>query len=605
MNFLNRIKFPALAGILLLVAFVSCEEDLTTIGSGVVGVDPFTTGTEEFEVFAFNKKVEAVQTNQLPLYQLGVFDDAVYGRTEASITAQVQLITPNPTFGTFTQDSENGSDVIDENETIDSVVVYLPYQLDITDSDGDGVPDGLEVGNELDATNDSDNDGVANNVETANGTNPQNPDTDGDGILDDEDETNDTTTFAERFELDSIYGNINQEFTFKVERSTFFLRDLDPNSSFQESQEYFSNQVFSPEFTDEVFFEGQSVISDTDFLIAGEEDDLDTEDVDESTLVNVAPGIRVRLDEIGISYFQENILDNEGSTELLTAANFTNFFRGVHLSVTPSDSELLFLLNLSAARIEVYYSFDAEQDDEIVREQSSFNLSFLTATNAVNTFLNEDYPDEITSALDNGENASRIYLKGGSGSYAEINLFDPVNGRTVINEIKARNLVINEANLVFFVDRNTLDLAGGIIEPPRLYLYNAETNQPLFDFSIDQLDQTNSLASYPLYDGLLQVNSEDQGIQYRVAITNHINNLIVRDSTNATLGLVITPDIRSTGALNAIFAEIDDATGTNLEMDFPAISTISPLGTVLFGPEEVPGSEDMKLKLEISFTEAN
>ena len=186
MTFLKRFKYSVFAGFLLAAILFSCTEDPTTIGATIVGSTPFTTSKATYNVKAFNKKVEAVQTNKLPLYQLGVYNDPVYGKTVATINSQVQLTTSNPSFGIYTQDTElTNSDAIPENETIDSVVVYLPYQLNETDSDADGVPDALEVGDDiLDSTNDSDGDGVANITELANGTNPQNPDTDGDGHLD-------------------------------------------------------------------------------------------------------------------------------------------------------------------------------------------------------------------------------------------------------------------------------------------------------------------------------------------------------------------------------------------------------------------------------------
>ena len=147
MSFLNKFKFPALAGILLVVALVSCEQDLTTIGAEVIGGEPFKTDMVVYNVSAFNKKIEAVQTNQLPVYQLGVYNDPIYGKTEANITSQVQLQSANPTFGIYTENDElNDNEKIPENETIDSVVVHIPYFTDILDSDADGVPDALESG---------------------------------------------------------------------------------------------------------------------------------------------------------------------------------------------------------------------------------------------------------------------------------------------------------------------------------------------------------------------------------------------------------------------------------------------------------------------------
>lgn len=625
MNFLNRIKFPALAGILLVLAFISCEQELTTIGSEVVGSEPFVIGKQEYDVFAFNKKVEAVQTNKLPVYQLGTFEDPVYGNIEARITSQLILPPGNVQFGNFSQQNEdlgaddNNPTRIQENESLKEVILYIPYLTKPTalqDRDLDGVDDAFDV-DPSDPNSDSDGDGLTDNEEKARGTDPLNNDTDGDGVDDDLDDDNMNASFAKKIDLDSIYGDRSKPFNLKVERSTFFLRDLDPNSNFQESQEYFSNQRFSPDFTTRSLLPDEAVsvpvtIDEFEILLPNE-DDPDTTDVDESeTFDKLNPGIRIALDT---AFFSENILKKEGGLELLSQANFNEFLRGIHLSIEPNaESNHYLLLDLRQATVSLTYEYDRvdtngtqldRDDDEIVKAESTFTMNLLLGDttgnvvgNAVNTFIKDDLPLEIDNSLDVVENASRIYLKGAGTTYAEINLFDEVNGRDVINEIKANKWIINEASLVFYVDRETLDAAGGNFEPPRLYLYNAETNQPLFDDRLDQLDQSNTLASYPLYDGLLELGSNDTGVKYSVGITSHINNLIVRDSTNATLGLTITPDIRTTGAVNAMLPN-------NLEKDLPVISTISPLGTVLFGSEEVAGKEDMKLKLEIAYTEPN
>lgn len=632
MNFLKRIKIPALAGILLVVALVSCEEDLTTIGSGVIGGEPFITGKEVFDVFAFNKEIEAVQTNQLPTYQLGTFEDPVFGDIESRITTQITLPGGNIQFGIFSQDDEDlgANDSfparIQENEQVTDVYLYIPYLTrgaTLLDSDLDGVDDIFDV-DPSNSSSDSDNDGLTDSQEQTGGTDPLNSDTDGDGILDIEDDDNQNVSFARRVDIDSIYGNRDIPFNLSVRRSTFFLRDLDPDSNFQDAQEYYSNQRFSPDFvTNSLLSDGaesaEVVIDDFEILLPVE-DDEDTEDVDESIgFTKLNPGIRVKLDN---DFFQENFLNKEGGSELLSQANFNEFIRGIHLSIEQNSENHYVLLDLRTANITISYDFDSvdtngtindRSDDEFVTENRTFIMSLISGDaagnivgNAVNTFRKEALPAEIENSLDSPENASKIYLKGAGTSYAEINLFDQVNGRTAINEIKANNWVINEATLVFYVDQNTLSAAGELVEEaPRLYLYNAETNAPLYDISLDFLDQTNSLASYPLYDGLLETDDNDRGVKYSVSITSHINNLVVRDSTNATLGLVITPDIRTSGALNAMLAEIDPDTGKNVETDLPVIPWISPVSTVLFGSEEVPGNEGMKLQLEISYTQPN
>ncbi|MEH6680727.1 MAG: DUF4270 family protein [Sediminicola sp.] len=624
MNFFRKFLYAALVVTLFVMTAVSCEEDITTIGEGVIGDRPFESDRAVFDVFAYNKKITASQTNKLPVYQLGIFNDPIYGKTTATITSQVQLQsgTGNPTFGSYSQNTEDGAGsdesiaTIPENEKVDSVYLYIPFltaDQSLRDADNDGVDDAFDTEPD-DPNNDSDGDGLTNAQERAAGTDPLNADTDGDGIEDGEDENTTGNAYAKRFDLDSIYGNGNTPlaglpFHMKVERSTYFLRDLDPNANFEQAQEYYSNQEFSPNFVSDVLFDGITTINDKETLFFNE-DDPETEDVDESLEVEtrLAPGIRVALDN---EFFQTNILDKEGSSELLSAGNFKEFFRGIHLSVSAADGrELMFLLDLTRANITIYYEHDSvdqnettgdASDDTIVKLKKTYVMNLLSGGttepiigNAVNTFINESYPVDISNSMDTGTNASRIYLKGGAGSYSEIKLFEENNGREVINQIKANNWVINEANLVFYVDRTALDNASASLEPPRLYLYNAETGSPLYDLRFENSTSNTALGSYLNYDGILQRTS-GKGIRYKVRITDHINDLIIRDSTNATLALSLTSDIRLSGRANTLLA---DAT----EEDLPVMSTINPMGTILYG-SNVPDTEmDEKLKLEIFYT---
>ncbi len=607
MNFLNKIKFPALAGILFVLAITSCEQELTTIGDGVIGGEPFITDKAVYDVFAVNKKIEAVQTNALPLYQLGVFNDPVYGNTEAQITSQVQLTAYNPEFGDFSQSEEvsGENNGIPENEVIDSVFIYIPYLNNKIDTDSDGVVDALD---ELpfDGTNDTDGDGVANNVEVANNTNPNDVDTDGDGINDNEDESTLGDRFPETFKIDSIYGDRTLPFNFKVSRSTFFLRDLDPNSNFQEAQEFFSNQQFSPTFTEEVFYDGQVTFDDREILFVVLEDDPDTEENEIGTISSkLDPGIRVKLNATANAFFQENILNKEGGSELLSSSNFKEFFRGIHLSVLPSSNDFMMLLDLTDARMDIFYSYDKENDDdEIERAQKTLEVRLITQAgtnpitgNAINTLINEDYPATIMDRINGEENTDRIYLKGGAGSYAELELFDemPSEAETIINQIKANNWIINEANLVFYIDTEAVPVDAD--EPPRLYMYNTETNTPLYNPRTENNIADTSLGVFQNYDGIIE-KSGDRGLKYTVKITEYINDIIVRDSANATLGLTISPDIRITGDNNMMLSN-------GVEMELPAAPVISPLGTVLIGNNVLPSNEDKKLKLEIFYTEVD
>ena len=622
-------SISAFAGISFLLFFlVSCEEDLDTLGDGVIASEPFVTDKAEFDVFAFNRSAVAVQTNGLPLYQIGVYEDPVYGRREARATSQITFanLQGDPVFGNYRQDLEDlpeasrGQDTIPENETIKEVLLYLPYQFvptSNTDADNDSVPDEFDADPD-DPDSDSDGDGVSDNDERILGSNPLDPDEDGTG------DDFIANTFPRSLELDSIISRryvgledqapyIGDEFTLKVERSTFFLRDLDPNADFLESQEYFSNTNITTFVEGAPLFEG-TVTVDNKEIITFSEDDADTED-DESQVVEdrLNPGIRVTLDP---QFFQENILDKEGSFELLSQSNLSNFIRGLHFSITPSNDDLMILFDLTQANITITYEFDdfvrdenenGETTETIEKVESEFVLNFLQVQNnvvfgnAVNTFIDAPFPSDILSQLnDDQTNASRLYLKGGSGTFSELRLFDrdEAIANDILEDIKANNWVINEANLIFYVDRDALNINGGTLEPQQLYLYDSNSNLPLFDNS-----STNGFASIldllqETFGGDLEKSSDGRGTKYTLRITDYINNLVVRDSTLAPLNLSLSSSLLVTNTLEA-----ESNMGTRV--DLPVMNTLNPFGTILFGNNLPLEEEDKKLKLQIFYTETN
>lgn len=591
MIFLNRPKFNALAVIALVVALAACEKDPTTIGAGVIGDEPFNTDKAVFDVFAVNKKIRAVRTSQLPVYQLGVYNHPIYGKTEATITSQVQLSSENPLFG----DARPAAESTPENETVDSVYLYIPFLTSPSgDADNDGVIDALDKG-PLDPNSDTDGDGFTDNQEKATGTDPLVRDSnEADGFVKDQ--------FARNFDVDSIYGNRDMPFKLNLQRSTYFLRDLDPNTNFQEAQEYYSDQDFSGFLTDQISLDTETITISEKEILLPKKDDAATENINEAEqFARVPPGIRVPLSK---EFFQTNLLDKEDSSELLTQANFANFLRGIHFSLEPTANEgLMMLFDLKAANITISYSYTADEETK----NKDFVLNFIAQQtnpstgqagpivgNAVNSFINDAYPPEIAERIASEENAEQIYLKGGAGSFAEINLFDDANGREAIDRIKANNWIINEANLVFYVDSKP-----GVVEPPRLYLYNMETNAPLIGRNDAPAAQGQShLSSYPFYGGLLEGESSGSELKYTVKITDYINDLVVRDAENATLGLTITPNI-------GLFSIADAMLDNDTETEIPVAATLSPLGTVLFGSNVSAAKTGKKLQLEIFYTEAN
>ena len=110
--------------LLMIISFVACEKDFSSLGTEVIGGTNFQTTSEKFDVITSNKRVDPVRSNGLPVNYLGIYNDPVYGTSSANFLSQLGSSTLNPTFG--------------ENVVLDSVVLTIPYfsTIDGTDEDG-------------------------------------------------------------------------------------------------------------------------------------------------------------------------------------------------------------------------------------------------------------------------------------------------------------------------------------------------------------------------------------------------------------------------------------------------------------------------------------
>ena len=84
------------------------------------------------------------------------------------------------------------------------------------------------------------------------------------------------------------------------------------------------------------------------------------------------------------------------------------------------------------------------------------------------------------------------------------------------------------------------------------------------------------------------------GIKYTIEITEHINNIFLRDSTNSKLGLMVTSNVNTIDQL-----DVSEEDGVLERVISGAV--LSPRGTVLFGNNTT--NEDVKVELEIFYTE--
>ncbi len=600
-------KFYNIFILFIILSELSCTKEYNSIGTEILKSDTFETSLENIPVFASQKRIQPFKSNGLTSYQLGQINDNIFGKTEASFITQLTLSQPNPYFGKWDSDSEINGDsnnikVIEENETVNNVILEIPFFNNTFDSDGDGVIDLYDVDSN-DIYSDSDGDGVSDIVEKSNGTDPLNPDTDGDGINDNEDtESINPNNGATVYDVDSLIGNINASFKIKIEELDYYLRDYDPTNNFESFQKYYSDDHFIKNFSKETLFDDNIEI-DTNEIVIYNEDDPNTNDVDESTTVKerLSPRLKIPLDN---AFFQDKILNKEGSVDLLNPDNFNLFFKGLIISSYNFSDDLLMILDYSNSKIKINYDYDVyndngtaddTSDDSVEKENKDFEI--LLSGNQLNLFNKDNYSQEILDNVNNSENLSRGYLKGGEGFMLELDLFTENNGENILNEIRSKGWLINEANLTVYVDQTTINSYGGLIEPARLYLYNIEDQTPLIDYFLDNSTGNKESDKKINHDGLLEYQSDKKGLKYKIRISEHIKNIVRNDSISPKLGLVVTSSIENSQNL--------DLRENYSLSKIPISSAINPLGTVIYGPNPESENFDKRLRLEIYYTEIN
>ena len=194
-------------------------------------------------------------------------------------------------------------------------------------------------------------------------------------------------------------------------------------------------------------------------------------------------------------------------------------------------------------------------------------------------------------------NPKSVYLKGGEGVMAEIELFKNDDGIDILEEIRAKQWLVNEANLSMYIDKDMLSSNGGIIEPSRLYLFDIKNKAPVIDYFIDNSSGPKESQNKVVHGGLIQLDEDDKGLMYKIKISEHIKNVIRKDSTNVRLGLVVSSDISS-----SMNIEVDQS---DLMTFIPSSTAINPLGTVLIGPSPSAENYSKRMRLNLYYTELN
>ncbi len=547
-----------LLSVFFIIFIYSCDKDFTSIDSDVISAENainFNTSSIDYPIVASNLRLNPVKSNNLPSFMLGYNNNPFYGESKASFLGQVVPAEFSPSFG--------------ENVVLDSVVLTIPYYSR-----------GVETSEEGDIT----------------------------------------------YEIDSVYGSTATK--LYVYKSNFYLRDFNPSGDFSDSQNYYSNGALSnsesinqAEIEAELLYES-GILGDgsDDFIPSSERIDLTSLDSLGESYVSssIAPAIRLKLNNPNDNFWQSLFFENEGNPELINPNTFKEFFRGLYIKADGVNSDgSMMLLNFASSntKLTIHYTSETSTDSdtdsggtstETITSQNEYVLNF--TDNLVNIYENNFLVDVSNPNTVDGD--ERIYLKGGEGYMSTVDLFggdiQDENGEMVNafehfknsfydEENEIANKIINEAYIEFFVDQ-TQDIGS---EPDRIYLYNFEQNTALIDYFLDQsVSSTTINAKINHLEPLTRDGDSitGEGVKYKIRITEHLNNLILRDSTNAKLALVVTSNVGSIDNFSILNSGEEDR-------DFPSGAILTPKGTVLHGSQ----SEDIdkRPRIKIYYTDPN
>ena len=528
----------------LLLTFIACDKDFNVIESDVLGVDNanFFTDSIVLPITAYNKKLEAVQINNLPSYLLGVFNDPEFGKTTASIVTQ---ITPS----SYSED-------FDVNPVIDSVVINIPYFSTITGTDSE-------------------------NTEAATYSL--------DSLYGNEEAPFKLKIYQNNYYLRD-YDPSDVDFgTQKYYSKTENLADPTHNYTSNGSQEIdFDNHI------GELIYENDNFIHNSKYIELWDINDSDTTKTYNPPALHIVFDSDNTNDADAIAFWQQTIVDKHDDAVLSNANNFKDYFRGLYFKTEAIGNDgSMALMNLFAsnANITIYYT----KGEETNRTQDEYILNF--SGNLLNTYVNAfNVPLEDGDKINGDET---LYLKGLEGSMAVVNLFptdeDLQNFKDQFldsdgNQIK----LINEAHLVIYEDNtkviNTEDENGNSYHTfDRIYAYDVKNNTTTLDYQIDPFEDND-----PISSKIFSLGQRSKTGKYKIRLTEHLNNIIQNDSTNYKIGLVISNNVNVI-ANSEILNSNDDVTA------IPSMSTITPRGTILHGNNTIDGTK--KLELKVFFTE--
>ncbi len=520
----------------LSITAISCEQEFTEMGSEVIDNDQF--GFDKYlvqNIVTTNSEAGIANTRNLPVNNLGVYTHSAFGKTAAHFVTQIEM--------------KNNTDLslIGDNPVLDSVYVYIPFTSSVSSTDSEG---------------------------------------------------------NRSFNVSNLYGN--GKFMLNVYENGYYLRATDPTNDF-DTQFYYADEkpIFDQHKkgvngTDRLN-NSTNTAQNTEFTFNKNEIKLfaykadgtvQEENGKPKVKERLTPGIWLDLDK---NYFQTKFFEGNKHKSLINNGLLKEYFRGLYFeAVDTNNQNALAQLDLSKGKVVFVYKVDGVVDSQTnqpkrERKTYEFNIGYLDGASTANTSTTVNLL-ENNFDLDNNSSGN-IWLKGGGkSSFATISLFgndSDNNGKAdELDTLIKNKWLVNQALLTLYVDHTATGL-DTISTPRQLYLYDYKNNKVIADYLAD-----TSTTGKPIYGGSLN-KSNKSAYKYQFRVTEHINNLIQKDSTNVPLALVVANDIT-----NPLMNPLKGST-----KKIPLTATMNPFGTVIYAPNA--SNTAVRMKLEIYYTKEN
>lgn len=390
--------------------------------------------------------------------------------------------------------------------------------------------------------------------------------------------TKDAEKYADgkpKFSIDSVIGDTDVAFQLGIYELKTFLNTLDPNDPSKPAI-YYSDKEFQK--GDVPFYSGNFKVNPNDtvsYIKRYMSNGVSVYKIDTIKATDKSPSIKFPLNE---NLVKQIFVDNADGAEFQSLDDFQHYFRGFYIEAAAltSNKSHLISLDMMNAKMIIYYSKDEDEGATVdlngnkingelgVRTKHNFEFSLGAIKSNV---LKRDYSVSHQSGED------RLYVQGAAGSIATVKLFNNEN----LVDLQDNNWLINDANLIFYVDQN----AASNIAPEQLFIYNYTENLQFTDVMTEGIDAVG---------GKLERDDDGKPYRYVFKITDYISRLLKTDEPLelVEIGLKVYNTSDTPSAINDV--KIREYSWT-------------PKGVVLFGQD--PSFGNKRVKLEISYSKIN